>query len=405
MRILMISDVYFPRINGVSTSIQTFRKQLIQKGHEVVLLAPEYELNSDADDENIIRIPSTRVIFDPEDRLMHAGPIRKLSETLKERDFDIIHIQTPFVAHSLGLRLSRELGVACIETYHTFFEEYLYNYVPLLPKNWLRALARKVSVRQCNSIDHVIVPSTAMHEVLRDYGVKSNITILPTGIESEAFRQGDGDRFRHKYNIAADRPVLVNVSRIAHEKNIDFLIRMLTHVWQEVPDILMIIAGDGPAKRHLQRLTRNLGLEDNIMFIGYLDRNSELKDCYCSADIFVFSSRTETQGLVLLEAMALGVPVISTAVMGTKDIVINNSGALTAEDDEVKFACKVTRLLSNDLQQKSLGEQARNFAQQWSADVMAERVLQLYYTTSGVTPSKPEPQPAQKAKLGTQNYR
>jgi glycosyltransferase involved in cell wall biosynthesis len=399
----MISDVYFPRINGVSTSIQTFRKRLIHKGHEVVLLAPDYKLNHDDDDENIIRIPSTRVIFDPEDRLMHTGPIRKLTETLKQRHFDIIHIQTPFVAHYLGLHLARELDIACIETYHTFFEEYLYNYIPLLPKNWLRALARKFSVRQCNSVDHVVVPSTAMQEVLHDYGVTTETTILPTGIETGVFKQGDGAHFRRKHNIAVDRPILVNVSRIAHEKNIDFLIRMLTHVWQEIPDVLMIIAGDGPAKRHLERLAKNLGLENNIMFIGYLDRNTELNDCYCSADIFVFSSRTETQGLVLLEAMALGIPVISTAVMGTKDILLNNSGALIAEDDEVKFACKVTRLLSNDLQRKALAEPAKDYAQQWSADVMAGRMLHLYYNISGATPPVVEQKTMQKSKIGAQN--
>ncbi len=403
MRILMISDVFFPRINGVSTSIHTFRKRLIQAGHEIVLLVPDYKVSTQSDGQDIIRIPSMRVIFDPEDRLMHAGQIRKLTATLKQRDFDIIHIHTPFVAHYLGLRLSRELCIPSIETYHTFFEEYLYNYIPLLPKNWLKALARKVSVRQCNKVDHVIVPSTAMQQVLHNYGVKTNTTILPTGIEVEAFGQGDGASFRRKYNIDADRPVLVNVSRIAHEKNIDFLIRMLTHVWQDIPDILLIIAGDGPAKRHLQRLAINLGLENNIMFIGYLDRKAELYDCYCSADVFVFSSRTETQGLVLLEAMALGIPVISTAIMGTKDILQDNPGALIAEDDEVKFACKVTRLLSNDLQRKSLGAQAREAAQQWSADVMADRMQNLYCNIIATKAPVVEKKAVQKSKLGAQN--
>jgi glycosyltransferase involved in cell wall biosynthesis len=176
---------------------------------------------------------------------------------------------------------------------------------------------------------------------------------------------------------------------------------MLTHVWQEIPDVLLIIAGDGPAKRHLQRLARSLGLDHNILFIGYLDRNTELKDCYCSADIFVFSSRTETQGLVLLEAMALGTPVISTAVMGTKDILQADAGALIADENEVKFACKVTRLLANDLQRKSLGEQARNYTPQWSADMMADRLLNLYNNIIGARPDVAEQQAIQKSKLRT----
>ncbi len=386
MRILMISDVYYPRINGVSTSIHSFRNYLSQAGHEVILLAPEYNNRTADDPDDIIRIPSLPVIFDPEDRFMRAGKIRKLVPRLKQYNFDIIHIQTPFVAHYLGLHLARELGIACIETYHTFFEEYLYHYIPLVPRSWLRTLARNFSTRQCNRVDHIIVPSTAMQQTLMDYGVKTEMTILPTGLEQQAFQTGDGERFRRQYNIPPDRPVLLNVSRIAHEKNIDFLIRMLTHVWQEIPNVLLIITGDGSAKKHLQRLSKKLGLEDNIMFIGYLDREKELSDCYCGSDIFIFSSRTETQGLVLLEAMALGVPVISTAIMGTRDILQDNPGAIIADEDEVKFACKVKRLLSNDMQRKELGQQARLAAQQWSAEIMSGRMWQLYCKVSGIDP-------------------
>jgi glycosyltransferase involved in cell wall biosynthesis len=130
MNILMISDVYFPRVNGVSTSIQTFRRQLERLGHPVTLIAPDYG-RAAADEGGILRIPARRVVLDPEDRMMRARAVFRRLDTLARQRFDIIHIQTPFVAHHVGVRLSRRLNIPRVESYHTFFEEYLYHYVPI----------------------------------------------------------------------------------------------------------------------------------------------------------------------------------------------------------------------------------------------------------------------------------
>lgn len=392
MNILFISDVYFPRINGVSTSILTFRTRLIQAGHRVVLIAPDYHIN-DEDDDDIIRISSRKVIFDEEDRLMRASEIIKLTNKLERMNFDLIHIQTPFIAHHMGVHLSEALNVPRIESYHTFFEEYLYNYIPIIPRSWLRLVARRFTVKQCNNINHIIVPSTAMHEVLIDYGVTTETSVLPTSIELEQFKDGCGQSFKAKHGIKSERPVLIHVGRVAHEKNIDFLLRMLTYVWQEIPEVLLVIVGEGPAEKKLKKLSHNLGLSNNVKFLGYQDRSSELKDCYCSGDVFVFSSRTETQGLVLLEAMALGVPVISTAVMGTRDILKENHGALIAEEDERLFSKKVCKLLSNDILRKKLATEAPQYARMWSADMMANRLLELYQSLCYIQSESPKERP------------
>ena len=170
----------------------------------------------------------------------------------------------------------------------------------------MRAAARRFSRAQCNDLDAVVVPSRAMRDVLHDYGVHVPVEIIPTGIELERLSGGDGAAFRQRHGIAPQRPVLVHVGRVAYEKNIDFLLRMLTRVRAAIPGVLLVIAGEGPARGHLQRLASQLGLERNMLFLGYLDRRNALLDCYCAGDAFVFASRTETQGLVLLEAMALG---------------------------------------------------------------------------------------------------
>ncbi|HWK75957.1 MAG TPA: glycosyltransferase [Povalibacter sp.] len=384
MRVLMISDVYFPRINGVSTSIQTFRRGLHAAGHETVLIAPEYPASWAGDGEGeIVRIPSRYLPRDPEDRLMKIGAIRALRPELACRGFDIVHVQTPFIAHYQGVSLARSLGIPVVETYHTYFEEYLYHYVPLLPRAALRFLARRFTASQCNALDALVVPSRAMQQALEDYGVRCPMQVIPTGMEMSRFAGGDGQRFRAQVNIESRRPTLVHVGRIAHEKNIDFLFRVLRRVLQRIPDVVFIVAGEGPALAHCKSQVEALGLSRHVRFVGYLSRDSALLDCYKAGDLFVFSSRTETQGLVLLEAMALGVPVVSTAYMGTADIVRPQRGAALAPDDEVGFADVVVDLLLDPRRRAAMSAEARAYAATWSADAMAQRLADFYQAVRG----------------------
>lgn len=377
MRILMISDVYFPRINGVSTSIATYRESFRALGHEITLLAPAYPA-AHADDADTMRIPSRGLPLDPEDRMMQYRVLVAMRAALHGRAFDIVHIQTPFVAHYAGIKIARALDVPVIESYHTYFEEYLYHYVPMLPRGSLRALARRFSAGQGNAVDALIVPSHAMHDKLREYGVSSEMRIIPTGLNMQHFAAGDGAAFRHRLGIAPDRPVLLFVGRVAFEKNIDFLLHMVDEVRKQLPSVLLLIAGEGPAEPHLRRLTARLGLDQQVAFVGYLDRENALLDCYAAADLFVFSSRTETQGLVLLEAMAMGRPVVALAEMGTRDVLREGDGALIAADDVGDFARKVLTLLHDDARRLELGRRAREYALTWSNESCARRVEEYY---------------------------
>ena len=377
MRILMISDVYFPRVNGVSTSIYTFRQHLISQGYHVTLIVPEYR-DVIEDDEDIIRIPSRYVPLDPEDRMLKQGEILRKIPELIEKKFDILHIQTPFVAHYAGIKIAKKLDIPCLVTYHTFFEEYLYNYIPFVPKSWLKMLAKRFSTRQCNEVDAVIAPSMPIEQRLKEYGVTTPITKLPTGIDLERFKGGDGLSFRESHNISLHRPVMVYVGRVAHEKNIDFLLHVLNKVREKIPNVLLVIAGEGPAEIHLRKLVRKLDLEANVCFVGYLDRNSELLDCYKAGDVFVFASRTETQGLVLLEAMALGVPVVSTAVLGTADVLTQGEGVLIADDDLGHFSYTVVRALMSEELRESLQHSALEYVKAWSAEKCLHELEHFY---------------------------
>lgn len=377
MNILMISDVYFPRVNGVSTSIATFRGSLAALGHVSMLIAPDYAAPAD-DDAGIVRVPSRYLFLDPEDRILKAGDILSQESRLRNLRFDLLHIQTPFIAHHVGVKLARRLGIPAVETYHTYFEEYLYHYIPFLPKPLVKSMARSLTRRQCNHADAVIVPSRAMHEVLQGYGVRAPVSVIPTGIEPGDLPAGSRERFCSTHGIDPSRPLLVHIGRVAHEKNIAFLLDVLNEVRRVIPEVLLIIAGEGPALLSLRRKALELGLERNVRFLGYLRRGHALSDCYCAGDAFIFASATETQGLVLLEAMMLGIPVVSTAVMGTRDILAAGKGALVAGETVPGFADKVIRLLGDPQLRERLGNDAKQHAAGWSAEIMARRLVEFY---------------------------
>ena len=383
LRVLMVSDVYFPRVNGVSTSIQTYRQDLQALGHRCVLVAPCYPgqtatYGTTAVACDLIRIPSRGVPRDPEDRLMSRRYLLALTPRLLAAEFDVVHIQTPFVAHYAGVELARRLGVPVVETYHTYFEHYFHHYVPFLPQRALRYLARRFTRSQCTQVDAVISPSKPMAEALRAYGIDTRIEVLPTGLDAGRFAEVDGGKFRVQHAIDPARPVALYVGRVAHEKNIDFLFRMLQRLRARVPNVLLVVAGEGPALAHCRSEVARLNLNDSVLFVGYMDRDRGLLECYRAADCFVFASRTETQGLVLLEALAQGTPVVSTAVMGTIDVLAGMQGAIVANENEAEFAVAVAGVLQDKAKRSVLSLAALADARRWSSRAMAQRLASFY---------------------------
>jgi len=322
-------------------------------------------------------VPSGSVPRDPEDRRFLGGPLRRALNAELARRIDLVHIHTPFIAHYAATRFAREQGLPLVATYHTFFEDYLHHYVPILPRSIGRAIARRFTLSQCRDVAELISPSAPMRDALLAYGVTTPIEVLPTGMPAESFIRGDGAKFRQQFDLGAHRPLLLYVGRVAHEKNIGFLLRMFVKLRQQRPDAWFVIAGEGPARDSLTRLARELGVADSVRFIGYLDRRTDLPNCYAAGDAFVFASRTETQGLVLLEAMAQGTPVVSTAELGTKSILTPDCGAFVVPEDEAVFAAAVSealRLAPDALRRGQL----RAHAESWASQAMAKKLLMFY---------------------------
>ena len=309
---------------------------------------------------------------------MKSGALRQVLASLDPQHFDLVHIHTPFVAHYAGVRFAARRGIPVIATYHTFFEEYLHHYVPVLPRVLSRALARSFTRSQAAQLAAIVAPSEPMRALLVDYGVSTRIEVIPTGLPADRYLPGDGARFRERFGIPTDRPLLLYVGRVAHEKNIEFLLQAFVALRRRASDAMLVIAGEGPAREHLQSRVTRLAISPDVHFIGYLDRESGLADCYAAADVFVFASRTETQGLVLLEALAQGRPVVSTAHLGTASILQAGCGARVAPEKPDPFAQAIADILDDPARAARLSAQASNYAQGWASNLMAWRLAELY---------------------------
>jgi glycosyltransferase involved in cell wall biosynthesis len=371
--VLYPSDVFLPRVNGVSTSISTFRRELAATGVDAHVVCPRY--GDEASEPGITRIAGWTVPLDPEDRYVGSGRFVAAATSLH---FDLVHVQTPFAAHRAGVRLARSRGVPLVETWHTDFEHYFEHYLPLVPSALARAVGRSIARRVGRSVDRLIVPSTAVDRALAASGVSTPRVVLPTGLAAADLGRGDGARFRAAHGIAPDRPVAVHVGRMAREKNVGFLLEVADRVRHEVPDLLLVLAGEGPARAELERQVERLGLRPHVLFLGYLERRSGLADCYRAGDCFLFASTTETQGLVLLEAMSLGVPVVALAAGGTVDLLAPCRGALVPAPERDAFAAAVVRLLGDRALAARLSREAREEAARWSAAASAGRLAALY---------------------------
>lgn len=402
MNVLMISDVAVPRVNGVSTAISTYIDRLDAHGVRVSLIAPRY--GNEPDGAGVTRLAGWKVPFDPEDRLVPLSKMRAAA-LVAAKEADLVHIHTPFSAHFAGVAAARHYGIPVIATYHTLFEEYLQHYARFLPASAVRALARSISRMQCNALTATIVPSNAMAERLRAYRVTTPVHVLPTGVSCERFaspdRAASRARFRARHGIPDGIPLALFVGRVAHEKNIGFLIDALAHAHSREPGLILLIAGEGPAAASLRERAMASGCADRIRFLGYLDRGSELPDCYAAADFFAFSSRTETQGLVLIEAMASGLPVVALAEMGTRDLLEARRGAVVPTDDTAAFGAAMAQLATDGDLRRRLGDEARALAADWSDATLTIKLAALYWSIAsayrrkpGRIPAHPEPRDA-----------
>ena len=379
LRVAMFTNNYLPFIGGVPLSVDRLFRGLVQAGSRVKIFAPTYSQPwNDTEDAGVVRCPSL-----PGVRL-GGFPVanvfsRKIKAAFTRFECDLVHVHHPFWLGKKGMRLAKKRGLPVVFTYHTRLERYTH-YLPF-PGTALKNLAAHLLIKRfANHCDAIITPTPSTEEYLRNLGVSALIETIPTGIAMEDYacwtrQQIQGLRRRY---ANAGEPLMISVSRMAREKNLDFLIDGLAKVKNLMrAPFTCLLVGDGPEKRRLEEKAAGLGLAEQIVFTGNLPPR-DIAGCLLAADLFVFASTSETQGMVLIEAMAGGCPVVAVRASGVYDVVRDGYNGLMVAESTESWAKTVATLLADRRRLSDLSENSRIFAGDYAEEKIAEKVSRLY---------------------------
>jgi len=376
MRIVMMTNTYLPMVGGVSRSVAGFTAAFRAAGHQVLVVAPAFP-DQPPGEEGVVRLPAIQRFHGSEFSVGLPLP-GTLLPALERFGPDIIHAHHPFLLGDTALRSAAHFNVPAVFTHHTMYEQYTH-YLPgdsLAMRQFAAALATEFA----NLCDHVIAPSRSIADILRSRGVSVPITAIATGIVFERFAAGEGGRGRGACGGPPRGPAVGGVG----EKNLAFLARAVASTLQVHPDAWFLVVGSGPAAAEIRLACAAAGVADRLRLTGTLD-NQELVDAYAAMDVFAFASLSETQGLVLAEAMASGTPVVAIDAPGARDVVVDGvNGRLLEEPDEAAFGAAVGELLDLPARRRdNYRQEARATAAALAMPVCAERVVQLYESLLG----------------------
>lgn len=372
MKIGFFTDGYFPQLNGVAISVDACAKALEKRGHEVYIVAPKYP--GVKDEKNVIRITSIKYPENPEIRLATFLPGKSLLLASKV-DFDIIHGHSGGPLTLLGWEVAKLKRIPFVVTYHTLWNHYMHYILKgkiIRPK--MAEIASKIFGNLC---DTLVVPTKKVKEELLSYGVDKPIEIISNGIELSHFKSGDKLWLRKQFEIASDSKILLYVGRLGKEKSVDYLLRFFAKLQKELPKTTFVIVGDGTEKTKLRELAKKLKIDKKVIFAGPINP-SVLPNVYSGADVFVFASKTETQGIVILEAMASGLPVVTIYDDAYTDIITDGVTGLLVKGSPSLFAKRVSSLLQNPQLQQTLSANARKIVDAYSVHTIAVQLEALY---------------------------
>ncbi len=372
MKIGIFTDSYLPYTSGVVRSIQTFTEELFNLGHEVFIFAPKYKNCSN--ESGVFRFAS---IPSPTNRdFTLAVPFSaRFKPTIERLNLDLIHVHSPFLLGRLGARYARKLGVPLVFTFHTLYDQYVH-YVPFA-RSFTRDLAQRISRDFCNQCDLVLVPTWVIGDYLRKIGVRVPLNRVPTGIKIADFQKGKQNWLQQQFNINPQDKILLFVGRLGQEKNIGFLMESFCHVNKKIKNTTLVLVGGGPEEDILRNKAIELGIGKQIVFTGNL-QPEDVASCYASSEIFVFSSVTETQGIVITEAKASGLPVVAVRANGASEMVEDGVDGYLTDREPVQFAGKVCHILNNTTLRDEMAHRARLNAEMLSSANCTARLVQCY---------------------------
>ena len=375
MNILMMTNTFTPHIGGVARSVEAFTDEYRKRGHRVLVVAPEFE-NMPGNEVDVIRIPAIQH-FNGSDFSVVLSTPGFLAHAIEKFGPDIVHSHHPFLVGGTALRVARTRGLPLVFTHHTMYEQYTH-YVPADSKA-LKRFVVKLSTSYANLCNQVFAPSESVASALRERGVRSTIDVVPTGVNLERFDRGSGPGFRGAMDIPEDAFVVGHLGRLAPEKNLEFLTKAIVAFLKTEPRAHFLVVGGGPSLMAIKKIFSGERLAHRIHFAGILD-HPLLASAYRAMDVFAFASKSETQGMVLTEAMAAGVPVVALDAPGPREVVVDHhNGRLLYSETVEEFSSALEWVASLPSEKiHKLKESSENTAEEFSMERLATKASNIY---------------------------
>lgn len=378
MNVCLMTNTYLPHVGGVARSVSTFAEEFRKRKHRVLVIAPDFEgppLPARAA-AIVERVPAIQK-FNGSDFSVKLPLAGGLSPRIESFEADVIHAHHPFLLGDTALRIATKKNVPIIFTHHTRYEDYTH-YVPF-DSPTLKEVAIGLSTHFANLCDGVIAPSESLARLIKRRGVEVPIRVVPTGIDVEAFAHGDGVRFRRKFKLPAAAFVIGHVGRLAPEKNLEYLAESVARFVGRTAESRFLVVGGGPSEEKLREVFTRHGVADQLILAGK-HTGRALADAYCAMDVFVFASFSETQGMVLAEAMAAGLPVIALDAAGVREVMRDgqNGFMLPKNASPQSFVTQLARLHRDRTRRRAFGLEARRTAELFGRERCADLALAFY---------------------------
>lgn len=375
MKIAMFTNLYLPKVGGVAISVKRFADAYRDRGHEVLIVAPEFP-DQPEDEAGVVRTTALQN-FNGTDFSVAHPPGKELSRRLDDFRPDLIHSHHPFLLGDSAARLARHRHLPLVYTHHTMYEYYTH-YVPGNSRT-LRHFAIELATRYTRFCSLVMAPSQSVADILKDRGIEAPIEIVPTGVAIDEFASGSRDRGRDLVSLDEEPFVIGHVGRLAPEKNLTFLTQAVARALQKSRTSRFMVVGGGRMKDQMQDMMARADLADRAVFAG-IRKGQKLADLYAAMDVFAFASKSETQGMVLAEALAAGTPVVALDAPGAREVVRDEvNGRHVQQEDEADFAQAILDVQNlSGQERKEMRNHARDDARKFSLERCVEKALSAY---------------------------
>ena len=378
MKIGIFTDTFYPEINGVATSCLTLERELTRLGHEVHVFAPRCKGWEEHARDNVHYIASAPLVVLKDRNVAFPGPIE--SHFAKNLHFDVVHTNSEFVMGIFGRRVAEKLGCALVHTYHTVWEDYTYYVTHGVADETARKIARRYSRWWCDAFGRVIVPTGKTRDLLLRYGVSSPIDVIPSGMDLSRFSPERHDasqqqKTREECGVRPGERVLLNLGRLAKEKNIDQVMRVFPRLHELLPDVRFVLVGEGPMREELGRQAAQLGVADSVTLTGPKPWE-EIDRYYAMGDVFVSTSHSETQGLTYIEAMASGLCVCAAKDPCLDGVIEDGVNGVLCGDSDDELLAALLRAFSDE--GRRIADAAPAGAQAFGMESFARRVEACY---------------------------